>query len=300
MADAPGVPTLREYAQKTYVKAYREKLKDWLDFRYYLRQRRLILTNPEILLDPPKGKHWKEPLEFAFYGCVVVAFITQCGGWLLENVFEIHSGNSAYTERLVKEKALLKAQWKDLRDTPADSSNYKWKEDLERNVESQLEEVSSQLEVAMRYERARDGVAAVAGRLLFIFAAGVFAWVSKGRQTLPIAVHAEVAYLYIVTASYFWLGLLDVVVSGLLIGPPQSFAELLFVSSLYGLALSVISIPIILRTGRCLRQVGFKDAYLAQVYMRVGVVQFLAFGLAQAVLNIAALIYAGVSAAAAS
>lgn len=64
-------------ARELRVTLWNDRIKPWIDIRSYLRQRRIILANPE--LDFPhaleSSPDWKSPLQFAIQGTIVIAFV---------------------------------------------------------------------------------------------------------------------------------------------------------------------------------------------------------------------------------
>src|SRR5271166_5254735 len=151
MATSPDVPSVTDYVRK----AYRDKIRDWLDFRKYWRQRRLILSNPEVLFDPPKGKRWKQPVEFAAYGMIVISLFVQGAGWALQRLAGVRSGNPVVADGFERIER-LEEKLRKIKDGSDQGWPYESPEEAQKAYEQALEQVKVDVQVGERWSHARE------------------------------------------------------------------------------------------------------------------------------------------------
>lgn len=192
------------------------KVKPFLDFKSYLAQRRRILSDPQLILTTPiDGKVWKSPLKFAIQGLVVPALVAS----LLVGVHSFFipkasqnpgDGIAAFDERIAQLRALEKEieatdpEWpyslgsrddalRDCRQGIAALEARRWIVEAEPFVVSAVKKLDK-----------------LVAPIMLILAAFAFRWLlasGQGRTGTNIRRAREV-YLYFVTSSVFWTGLI--------------------------------------------------------------------------------------------
>ncbi len=77
-------PAIREFLRGLW----KERVRTWFDFQAYLRQRRAILSDPDLRLVPTNiDIEWKSPLGFVTQGLIIVTLVVTSIGFIFRAVF---------------------------------------------------------------------------------------------------------------------------------------------------------------------------------------------------------------------
>lgn len=288
MAPPEYVPSIRKFVRK----AYHEKIEGWITLRNYLRQRRCILSNPKLIVERLPSKSWKAPLQFAIYGTLLVSGVVQVAEWGVAKAIGLEQARISPSVRDASERVdeakknigkLEKGEGWFLNSREETISVYR----------HELMEAEQNLRFSEESDKAQKALLRFSIPISLLLVCKVFAFLMRGSDEGGAPdIGPQTAYLYVVTSCFLGLTLLDSVATGVI----TDFGSLLFErkslsgdeSDLYsGLELLTwtkellflpISIPILFRVGRLLRNVGYRNMYFAQVSTRISVAQFVLFG----------------------
>jgi hypothetical protein len=177
-----------------------DKIKPFIDFREYLSQRRWILHQPDIIIEPPpSGTHlWRSPLRFALQGLAVPAVLVSVVASVSD--FFVKPIDPPWREEQNRiEFELLKLKYE-----PANSNP-----ELIRTASEELRarlkpfQLASHVAASVKtYLKAGPTFSVIIGAYCF----GFFLRRGIGRNAVNAKRALEV-YLYFITSCLFWYGI---------------------------------------------------------------------------------------------
>jgi hypothetical protein len=276
---------------------YEDYFKKWIDFRDYLRQRRLILTNPEVIANPAlHDKNWRKSLAFAVQGTLFVSLLVSGLNQGFRLTFmATHHGlevEGAAEEQL----KVAKLQLENLRKSPdkpaegavfVEDDNYyelttgTTREGFIKRLELSIPELERDVVIEKKSDDALTFLEAFIVSAPLFFAAFVFSRLILREKDREYLCDAKTAYLYLVTAHNLWNVVFSTVLIVVLIDLAKYWPEVLG-GGLIPIFLvlvavgNVISIATLDRAATGMRDLGY-DLYYGQMMMKVSVAQTCAF-----------------------
>jgi hypothetical protein len=210
------------------------RIKPFLNFKQYLAQRSEILSRPEVILEvkPLDDKKWRSPLQFALQGAMIPALVLS----LLTAAYFFFIAAEPQTDwkgKLAKDSEMiqaLKAAEKQLEGLPSNARRRFFDEpDHELTRDDALQEVRRRIQkregarwilnAGPHVEAAQRKFQNLLGPMTLILGAyffKTFLRTGQGRKAVNLE-RAHEVYLYFVTSSVFWLGLLQSICIGLMV-----------------------------------------------------------------------------------
>lgn len=300
-SESDGTPSEQQEQEQSFKSffrsVYEDYFKKWIDFRDYLRQRRLILTNPEAIANPAfHDKNWRKSLAFAVQGTLFVSLlVTGLNQGFRLAFMATHHGvdiEGPTEERL----RVARLQLENLRESPGkpteddvllqDDKYYgltpgTTREILIKRLELSIPELESDVVFEKKSDDALKFLEAFTTSAPLFFASFVFSRLILREKDREYLCDAKTAYLYLVTAHNFWnvvfSTILIVVVMDLAKYWPEvlgrEFIEIFFI--LIAVA-NIITIVTLDRAATGMRDLGY-DLYYGQMMMKVSAAQICAF-----------------------
>ena len=184
--------------------------KTWLDFKVFLKQRRLLLDDPKVALTGPSepDTNWKSPFAFATQGLVLTTVLIQ----LIASAFGLFVVRpESYIKRLRERNTQFAQTLKNNLAATSQTDDQRESRDYvakTKNLIAQTEEIPKQLDYAEKLDAAAEMFAKILVPLSLVLAAVFFrVLVYRLKEVGAVFDKEQVmqAYLYIVTARLFWM-----------------------------------------------------------------------------------------------
>lgn len=273
---------------------YEDYLKNWIDFRDYLHQRRKLLDDPRIIGDTePRAKNWRSPLKFAIQGTVFVALLVS----LINGAFELsfkatHKGNAPKTEseeQLDEVRERLSAYSRN----PGDALRILRAEDfppgravitegdIKANLAGQIADLEEYILFERNADKAKEGLDKLIVASMLFLSAFFFSKLVRIDKNVEYVCNPRVAYLYLITAHTFWFNLTSAIAVAVVrdlqkYWPeefPNGFAS---IAVIFIIVFYIFEIARLSKAARGMRDLGYENMWYVQLSSKISLANFLA------------------------